>query len=409
MNKRYADAKITPDSLQSTADFAKIPFMIKSDFLDCYPNKHLCIPQNEVVRMHCTSGTSGNRPTTGFYSRSDLDTWTYLCARNLGAIGLTKNDVFQNTTSSGLFTGGFGYSQGCTAIGAMLIPFGPGMTAKQIQFFKDFKVNSFHSIPSFALRLCDEMKQENVKKEDLFLKYAIIGAEGWAESTRKTIEDAMGIKAHDNYGLTEGGGPGIAVECQEQKGMHIWTDYFYPEIIDPKTGDVLAEGETGELVLTSLWKEAVPIFRYRTGDITALHRSECACGRTGFIMDRIKGRKDDMHIIKGVNIYPSQIEEEVFKLPYFTDTYMIIFHTIGIMDEVTVHVETRDGIDKNKAQKELEKSLHDATMMKINVVIFPANTLPRAEGKAVRYKDVRDRPEGYKGWLNMIMENAKNK
>ena len=406
LKKRYQQAKITPDVLKSVDDFAKIPFMDKPDFLDSYPNKLLCVKQNEVVRMHCTSGTSGNCPTTGFYTKNDLDTWTYLCARNFTAMGMTKNDVFQNTTSAGLFTGGFGYSQGCTYLGAMLIPFGPGKTQKQIQFFKDFKVTAFHAIPSFALHLGEVMEQEGVQKEELYLKYAIIGAEGWAESTRTTIQDKLGLKAHDNYGMTEAGGPGVAVECPEQNGMHIWTDYFYPEIVDPQTGELLGEGETGELVLTSLWKEASPIFRYRTGDITALHRSECACGRTGYIIDRIKGRKDDMHIIKGTNIYPSQVEEEVFKMSdIFTDQYLLLFHTVGVFDQMTLHVEVRPGIDKVKAGQELEKALENATMMHINIVTFDPGTLPEQEGKVVRWKDIRDRPDGYKGWLNMLMEN----
>ena len=189
--------------------------------------------------------------------------------------------------------------------------------------------------------------------------------------------------------------------------MHVWSDYFYPEIVDPKTGEVLGEGETGELVLTSLWKEASPIFRYRTGDITSMRKSTCPCGRTGYIIDRIKGRRDDMHVIKGVNIYPSQIENEIFNLPYFTSNYIIIFHTVGVMDEITVHVEVKPGIDKVKAQKELEKAMHEATFFSPKVVVFDVGTLPLAEGKAVRYRDVRDRPEGYKGWLKMMMEQKK--
>jgi len=275
------------------------------------------------------------------------------------------------------------------------------------QFFKDFKVTSFHAIPSFAAHLGETCEKEGIKLKDLSLKYAIVGAEGWSENTRRYIEEKLGIKAHDNFGLTEGGGPGTAVECQEQHWMHIWTDYFYPEIVDPQTGEVLGEGETGELVLTSLWKEASPIFRYRTGDITSLHKSECPCGRTGYMMERIKGRRDDMHVIKGVNIYPSQIENEIFHLPFFTSNYIIIFHTVGTMDEITVHVEVKPGIDKIKAQKELEKNVREATFLGIHAVVFEQGTLPMPEGKAVRWRDVRDRPEGYKGWLKMMMEQKK--
>jgi phenylacetate-CoA ligase len=377
--------------------------MTKQDFLDNFPDKLLCVPKEDIVRMHATSGTSGHRPTCGFYTQKDLDNWSYLCARNLGAIGMTKKDVFQNTTSAGLFTGGFGYAQGCTVLGAMLIPFGPGMTSRQLEFFKTFKVTSFHAIPSFGLRLAQVMEEEGIKKEDLYLKYAILGAEGWAESTRKTIEDRLGIKAYDNWGMTEAYGPGPSVECQEQNGLHIWSDFFYPEIVDPKTGEILPMGETGELVLTSLYKEALPIFRYRTGDITALSKSECPCGRTGFIMERIKGRKDDMHVLKGVNIYPSMIEEEIFNLSkYFTDVYLIVYHTVGVYDEVTVNVEVKPSVDREQAQKDLEKKLLENTMIRINVTTFAPGTLPRQEGKAIRVQDIRDRPEGYKGWLQMM-------
>jgi len=403
LKKRYQDAGISPDDIKSVEDFKKVPYMIKQDFLDNFPDKLLCVPNEDIVRMHATSGTSGHQPTCGFYNQKDLDDWSYLCARNLGAIGMTKKDVFQNTTSAGLFTGGFGYAQGATVLGAMLIPFGAGMTSRQLEFFKIFKVTAFHAIPSFGLRLAQVMEEEGIKKEDLFLKYAILGAEGWAESTRKTIESRLGVKAYDNWGMTEAYGPGPSVECQEQNGLHIWSDYFYPEVVDPQTGEVLPYGEDGELVITSLYKEAIPIFRYRTGDITALHRSECPCGRTGFIMDRIKGRKDDMKIIKGVNVYPSIIEEEVFNLSnYFTDIYLIMYHTVGVMDTVTVNVEIKTGSDKDKAKKELEKNLREATMLGINVMVFDPGTLPRQEGKAVRYQDIRDRPEGYKGWLKMI-------
>ncbi|MGQ4875431.1 MAG: phenylacetate--CoA ligase family protein [Promethearchaeia archaeon] len=408
LKKRYQEAGISPDDLKTIEDFQKIPFMTKQDFLDSFPDKLVCVPKEDLVRMHATSGTSGHRPTCGYYTKKDLDDWTYLCARNLAAIGMTKKDVFQNTTSAGLFTGGFGYAQGCTLLGAMLIPFGPGMTARQLEFFKIFKVTAFHAIPSFGLRIAEVMEQEGIKKEDLYLKYAILGAEGWAESTRKTIEERLGIKAYDNYGLTEAYGPGPAVECQEQNGLHLWSDFFYPEVIDPETGEVLPYGETGELVLTSLYKEALPIFRYRTGDITALRISECPCGRTGFMIDRIKGRKDDMHVIRGVNIYPSMIEEEIFNLSeYFTDVYLIIYHTVGVMDTVTVNVEVKPGIDKDMAKKELEKNLREVTFLGINVTTFDPGTLPRQEGKAVRYIDIRDRPDGYKGWLNMIKKQKK--
>jgi len=403
LKKRYKDAEISPEDINTIVDFNKIPYMTKQDFLDAFPDNLVVAPKESLVRMHATSGTSGHRPTCGFYTKKDLDDWSYLCARNLGAIGMTAKDVFQNTTSAGLFTGGFGYAQGCTVLGAMLIPFGAGMTSRQLEFFKTFKVTSFHAIPSFGLRLAEVMEEEGIKKDDLFLERAILGAEGWAESTRKSIEDRLGIKAYDNWGMTECYGPGPSVECQEQDGLHIWSDYFYPEVIDPETGEPLPLGETGELVMTSLYKEALPIFRYRTGDITALRVSECPCGRTGFMMDRIKGRKDDMHVIKGVNVYPSMIEEEIFNLSsYFTDVYLIIYHTVGVMDTITVNVEVKPEVDKDLAKKELEKNLREATFLGISVMPFDPGNLPRQEGKAIRVQDIRKRPDGYKGWLKTM-------
>ncbi len=405
---KYDKVGVTPDDLHTLEDFQKMPFMDKSDFLDAYPNRLLCVPQHEVVRMHCTSGTSGKRPTTGFYTANDLDAWTTLIARNLTAVGVTKYDVFQNTTSSGLFTGGFGYTQGATRVGCMVIPFGGGMTEKQIQFFQDFKVTCIHAIPSFGLRIVEVCEKIGIDpKKDLYLKAGMIGAEGWAESTRKRIEEGLNMKAYDNYGLTEAIGPGVAVECPEQDGMHIWSDYFYPEIVDPQTGELVGEGEYGELVLTSLFKEAVPIFRYRTGDITRMWKSDCACGRTGYIMERIAGRRDDMKVIKGLNIYPSMIEEEIYKMPNLTDTFLIIYHTVGVMDQVDVQVEARAGADKQKIQADLEKALYEAVMMHIGVTVFEEGTLPRSEGKAVRFKDLRDVPDGYKGWKKEIGEKMK--
>lgn len=399
MREKYQAAGIHPDDIKTLADFQKVPFMRKQDFLDNYPLGLLCVDKTDLVRLHCTSGTTGNQPTTGFYTANDLEAWTELTARNLAAIGCTREDVFQNTTSSGLFTGGFGYTQGATRLGMLVIPFGGGMTEKQIGFFKDFGVTAIHAIPSFGLRIAEVAENIGVDPHaELKLEKGMFGAEGWSEATRTRIEEGLGMKAYDNYGLTEACGPGVSVECQEQDGMHVWSDYFYPEIVDPDTGEVLPEGEVGELVLTSLFKEAVPIFRYRTGDITRVYKSECPCGRTGYMMDRILGRVSDFHVIKGVNLYPSQIEEEIFKMPETTDVYLITFKTVGVMDQVSVQVEARAGANKNALKANLEKALYLATMMKIPVTVFDEGTLPRQEGKAVRVKDLRERPEGFKGW-----------
>ena len=400
IRKKYDEAGVSPSDYNSVEDIGKFPFILKQDFLNNYPDGMVCTDKAALVRMHATSGSTGNKPTCGFYTQHDLDTWSKLCARNLAAMGMTSKDVFQNTASAGLFTGGFGYAQASTELGSMLIPFGPGKTKKQLQFFKDFGVTAIHAIPSFALRIAEVMEQENITKDDIPLKYAILGAEGWSESVREMIESRLGVKAHDNYGLTEACGPGVSVECTEQNGLHIWSDHFYPEIINSDTGKVLPLGETGELVLTSLWKEAMPIFRYRTGDITRLRKSDCKCGRTGFIMDRVKGRIDDMVVINGVNIYPTMLEHEVFKLSeYFTDIYLIMYHHKGSLDAITLHVEPKDGLDLAKMQKELSDNLKEATMLSVRIKLFKKGALPRQEGKAVRYHDLRTNKKDYDKWL----------
>nr|MDO8111822.1 phenylacetate--CoA ligase [Candidatus Sigynarchaeota archaeon] len=403
-NNKYLQDKIkkaglSPNDFKTVEDVKKFPFMEKQDFLANYPYGLCCVPRHELVRMHATSGTSGKKPAVGLYTRKDLEDWTDLTAKNLVAIGMTNKDVFQNTTSSGLFTGGFGYTQGATRVGAMVIPFGGGMSAKQVQFFIDFQVTTIHAIPSFALRLGEQVAELGLDPaKDLFLKRAIVGAEAWPESSRQRIEKGLNVKAYDNYGITEGIGPGISCECLEQKGLHIWSDYFYPEVIDPKTGELLNEGERGELVLTSLFKEANPILRYRTGDITTIFKSTCPCGRTGWIMDRVSGRKDEMLIVKGVNLYPSMVEEEIYKVPDTTDNWEMIIKTEGVMDHVYVTVEGKSGTDFAKIKNNLEKMLYEASMMKIPVTVVPAGTLLVPEGKAKRYKDMREKPDDFRGY-----------
>lgn len=399
LQNKIKKAGLSPNDFKTVNDIKKFPFLEKKDFLDNYPFGLLCTPKNTLVRMHATSGTSGKKPTVGLYTRNDLEAWTDLTAKNLVAIGMTHDDVFQNTTSAGLFTGGFGYTQGATRVGALVIPFGGGMSAKQIQFFIDFQVTTIHAIPSFALRLGEQAAELGLDPEkDLFLKRAIIGAEAWPESSRQRIEKGLNIKAYDNYGLTEGIGPGVACECLEQDGLHIWSDHFYAEVVDPVTGELLEDGQRGELVLTSLFKEAMPILRYRTGDITAIRKSECPCGRTGWIMDRISGRKDEMLIVKGVNLYPAMVEEEIYKMTGTTDNWEMLIKTEGVLDHVYVTVEGKSGTDFVKIKNELEKRLYEASMMKIPVTVVPAGTLPVPEGKAKRYKDLRDKPDDFRGY-----------
>ncbi|MHA1229118.1 MAG: phenylacetate--CoA ligase family protein [Candidatus Helarchaeota archaeon] len=404
-NKKLKEKGVLIDDIKSLDDIQKLPFLTKDDFKNNYPFGLLTVPKSELIRLHATSGTTGN-PTPAFYTRNDLEVWTELIARNLYTIGVRKDDVFQNTVTHGLFTGGMGYLQGAQRVGALVIPFGGGFTRRQIKFMQDFGVTCFHAIPSFALKMIEAINELELNPEkDLKLRIAILGAEIWSESTRKKIEEGLNINAYDNYGLTEAIGPGVSCECLEKDGLHIWEDCFYVEIIDPKTGERIESEEEGELVITALYRESLPIIRFRTRDLTTLITDPCNCGRTFIRHKRIKSRIDDMLKIRGVNIFPSQIEQIVMEQKEIGYNYRIRIWKKGVLDEITVeaevenkyfeHCKTEDEIynEMERIKNELSRKLHEVTLLRINVELKPEGSIPRSEGKVKRVFDERGTEE----------------
>ncbi|WP_287585656.1 phenylacetate--CoA ligase [Candidatus Borrarchaeum sp.] len=383
---------ITPDEIRTLDDIRTLPFMTKEDFRKAFPFGLLGVPIERVVRIHATSGTTGT-PSTAFYTAQDIDTWTELIARNLTSIGVTAADRFQNTVSHGLFTGGMGYLQGAQRVGAMVIPFGGGMTLKQLEFMRDFKVTSFHAIPSFGLKMAETAKKEGISGE-LSLRIGMLGAENWSEGTRKKIEEGLQIDVYDNYGLTELVGPGVSCECPEKNGMHVWEDHFLFEVLDPETDELLGPNEDGEMVLTALTKEAFPCIRFRTGDLCSVLEGDiCGCGRTHQRISRIKGRIDDGFIIRGVNIFPKQIEEVIMQFPEIGYNYYIKLWTKGVMDEITVYAETNNFNDTHARialQRDITRALYETVRIRVNVELVEEDGIPRQEGKAKRLLDERE-------------------
>jgi len=397
--KKLKMAGVDPSAIQSLEDIEKIPFMTKQDFQVTFPYGLLTAPKANLIRLHATSGTTG-KPVTCFYTENDLETWTELIARNLTCIGVTKEDVFQNTVTHGLFTGGLGYFQGATRVGCLYIPFGGGNTARQLEFMKDYGVTTIHGIPSFGLKLVEVAEELDIKVP---LRIAMLGAELWSNSVRTKIEEGLECEAYDNYGLTELIGPGVSCECPESKGdsLHIWSDTFLAEIIDPKTGERLDYGEEGELVLTNLTKEGMPAIRYRTRDLTLLEEG-CACGRDAHVrMKRIKSRLDDMMKIRGVNVFPSQIEHIIMGHPEIGYNYKIRLWKKGVLDEITVEAEVKNEtfkgiISEAEIVKKMEtiknkiaEELRNLILLRINVELKPEGSIPRAPGKAKRVFDER--------------------
>ena len=384
---------ITPDDIHGIEDLHKLPFLTKADLRDAYPYGLLAKPLEDCVRIQSTSGTTGRR-VVAFYTQHDVDLWEDCCARAIMAAGGTKKDVCQVAYGYGLFTGGPGLNGGSHKVGCLTLPMSSGNTERQIQFMTDLNATILCCTPSYAAYIGETLKEMGYKPEDLSLKAGIFGAEPWTEEMRRGIEAALGIKAYDIYGLTETTGPGVAFECSEQTGMHINEDHFFAEIIDPKTGEVLPEGSKGELVFTSLDKEAFPLLRYRTRDICVLSRKKCSCGRTLIKMAKPMGRTDDMLIIRGVNVFPSQIETVLLKEGY-EPNYQIIVDRVKNNDTFDVNVEmtTEMFTDKVGDIMALEKSLAEA--MKIMLGINPSvhlvapKTIARSEGKAVRVIDKR--------------------
>ncbi len=385
-------AGVNPDEIQSLDDISKLPFLTKDDLRDAYPEGLLAVPKQDVVRIHSTSGTTGKR-VVAYYTQHDLDLWADCTARAIVATGGSEDDVVQVSYGYGLFTGGAGLNDGAHKLGAMTVPMSSGNTDRQLQFMEDMGVTVLCCTPSYASFLGESAIERGIR-DKLSLRAGIFGAEAWTEEMRRDIEDKLQMKAYDIYGLTEISGPGVAFECQEQAGMHVQEDHFYVETIDPKTGEVLPPGSKGELVFTSLDKEAFPLIRYRTKDICVLNPETCACGRTHIRMSKPMGRSDDMLIIKGVNVFPSQIETVLLN-EGLTPNYQIIVDRVGSSDTFDVLVEMPEELFGDtiaaisKREKEIVSSLKSMLGIVAKVRLVEPKSIERSEGKAVRVIDKR--------------------
>jgi phenylacetate-CoA ligase len=390
--KKFDAVGLKPEAIRSLADLGRLPFTTGADLRDAYPAGMLAVPLDETLRLHTSSGTTG-KPKALFFSRQDVDNAAELCARCFAATGMTKRDVFQNMMTYGLFTGAFVAHYGAEKLGCLVVPVGPGNSERQLLMMRDFRTTSIHLTPSFALYFADFLEKKGIDpRKDLALKRAFVGAEPYTEETRRKIEDGLGIKVYNSYGLSEMNGPGVAFECQHQSGMHLWEDHYIMEIIDPDTGEILPAGERGELVLTTLCREAMPILRYRTRDITSIAAEPCPCGRTSRRIQRIMGRADDMLIVRGVNIYPQQIERVLMSVPKVGRNYLII---LDGLDEMTIKVELAEaGFDGQlehvvALQEEIKALLRAEILTKPKVDLVAPGTLPISEGKAKRVIDNR--------------------
>lgn len=393
--KVFGEAGLAGQRAASLADVAKWPLTTKEDLRDHWPYGFLTVPRDELVRMHSSSGTTG-RATVIFHTRKDLAAWTNIVARSLYMAGMRKGDVFQNMMSYGLFTGGLGFHYGAEAIGALVIPAGAGNSKRQIQLIQDFETTAVHIIPSYALHLSSVFQELGVDpRRDTKLRIAFLGAEPHSEKMRRTIEEFYGFRAFNSYGLSEMNGPGLAFECPEQQGMHLWEDNFLAEIIDPETLTPLPEGQEGELVLTTLLREGMPLVRYRTKDLTRFIPGPCPCGRTHRRIERIKGRTDDMMILKGVNIFPIQIERKLLEIPGVGTDFLIILDRQGYNDRMTVKVEVRremfggDLKPLESLRQRIIEELRSDILITPRVELVEPGSLPKSEGKAQRVIDNR--------------------
>ncbi|MCP3965882.1 MAG: phenylacetate--CoA ligase [Lentisphaerae bacterium] len=393
---RLDEISFNPEDLNSLDDIAKFPFTVKTDLRDTYPFGLCASPMEDIVRLHASSGTTG-KPIVVAYTQNDIEVWAQAMKRTFACTGIHKGDVVQNSYGYGLFTGGLGAHYGAEAIGATVVPTSGGNTQRQIMVLKDFGVSAICSTPSYFNFIIEKAAEEGIDLHDLPLRVGIFGAEPWTHEMRKRIETESGIKAYDIYGLSEIIGPGVGIECECQDGLHIFEDLFYPEIINPDTGEVLPDGELGELVLTTLQKEAMPMIRYRTRDITRILAAPCDCGRTIRRIERISTRSDDMFIIRGVNVFPSQIEAALLSVEGTLPHYNIILYTENGMDNIEVDVEITEDIfsDKIRAMESLRKRLSHAIEqtlgLRVKVKLVAPQTIQRSEGKAKRVIDNRNK------------------
>lgn len=392
--KRLDEAGVTPDSIKTMKDIQRIPFTVKDDLRDNYPFGLFAEPMNKIVRIHASSGTTG-KPTTVGYTKADLEMWSECVARLVTMAGGTEDDVAQVAFGYGLFTGAFGLHYGLEKIGATVIPMSSGNTEKQIMIMQDYKSTILVSTPSYALYMAEVMEDLGIKKEDLSLKFGLFGAEGSTEEMRTELENRWGIIATENYGMSELIGPGVSGECTHKTGMHINEDFFIPEIINPQTGEVLDYGEKGELVITTVSKEGIPLLRYRTKDITWLIPEKCPCGRTSVRMAKIQGRSDDMLIIRGVNVFPSQVESVLLGMNHISPHYQLEVSKSGYFDTLKVIVELEDSslLDSFSQLEELEKNIKHKLQVVLGidakVHLAEPKTIERSMGKAKRVIDLR--------------------
>ncbi|MBR0489569.1 MAG: phenylacetate--CoA ligase [Prevotella sp.] len=393
--KRFQELGITPADIKTLDDVRKLPFTTKEDLRDNYPFGICCVPMKDCVRLHSSSGTTGN-PTVVLHSQKDLEEWATAVARCLWMVGSRPEDVFQNSAGYGMFTAGLGFQYGAEKVGMLTVPAAAGNTTRQIKFIKDFGTTVLHAIPSYASRVFEVMQQEGVDpRKDTKLRVLCIGAEPHSEEQRKRIEDNLGVKAYNSYGISEMMGPGVAFECQEQNGLHIWEDYFIVEIIDPVTLEPVPDGELGELVLTTINREAMPLLRYRTRDLTRILPGDCPCGRHHKRLARLQGRSDDMIILKGVNIFPIQIEKILLKFKELSTDYLITLETKESGDTMTIDVElsqlfTDDYKRLQALEKNITRLLKDEILITPKVRLVSKGTLTVSdEKKAVRVKDLR--------------------
>jgi phenylacetate-CoA ligase len=392
--KQFDAVGFNPDDLRSLDDLRKLPFTVKNDLRDNYPYGLFAVPLREVVRVHASSGTTGMSTVVG-YTRNDIKTWSNLVARILTATGVTADDVVQIAFNYGLFTGAFGLHYGAERVGASVIPMSSGNTKRQIKLMQDFKTTALVSTPSYAMLIADTMIEMGINRNALSLKYGLFGAEPWSDAMRREIQDKLKIIATDNYGLSEVMGPGVSGECQERNGLHIAEDHFLVEVVDPDTLVPVKPGEVGELVITTLTKEAFPMIRYRTRDLTRIIEERCPCGRTLRRMARVMGRTDDMLIIRGVNVFPSQIEAVLFEIEGTEPHYQIVIDRKGALDEATVLVEVSEQIffDQMKKQAELQETIKKRIASELgisaDVKLVEKKSLERFEGKAKRVIDNR--------------------
>jgi phenylacetate-CoA ligase len=392
--KKFDDAGFDPDAFRSLDDLAKVPFTVKDDLRSAYPYGMFAVPLRDIVRVHSSSGTTGQITVVG-YTSGDIDRWSDLMARTFASAGATEDDIVQVTYGYGLFTGGLGAHYGSERLGALTIPVSGGNTKRQVQILKDFGVTVLACTPSYALLIAETAQDMGIDLRDTPLRIGVFGAEPWSENMRRQVEDALGVSAIDIYGLSEVMGPGVASECVHKHGLHVFEDHFLIEIVDAETLQPLPDGEYGEVVFTTLTKEGIPVVRYRTRDISRIIPGQCTCGRTFRRMERVTGRSDDMLIIRGVNVFPSQIEQVLTGIPGVAPHYQVVLTKQGSMDHVEVHVEVAPDIaydevrELERIQRRVKAEIESALAVSIAVKLVEPRSIARSEGKAKRVLDLR--------------------